>query len=106
MFNIPMAHTSDQFICPICETAIVTNPSHDALTDTTSYDCERCGNYRLRELLLTRLSQEQHWPETRAGLMLALSKPGLVRKRHLETEQDVLDAIIDLSRPLDEGDSE
>lgn len=82
--------------CPLCDSHRVTIAG-DATGHTTDYECNCCGTYRFNDDLLSRMSVEQYWEQTRKRLALALQRDVLCNRR-FDTEQDIGVTIGDLDK--------
>ena len=86
--------------CPLCDSHATRE--FDDPTSTFHFDCEKCGEYKFYEILFTTMRAAQHWEQTRKRLAEALSKPGVVKDRVFEEEIDIVAAIGDYDRAIQE----
>jgi len=82
--------------CPLCGTVAKVL---DIPTLMARCDCLFCGQFTFSIDLFRRVRElhPDHWVRTKTDIAKALHQ-GVVKKRHLETEIDIQNAIGDLSR--------
>ena len=84
--------------CPLCDSHAT--EKFDGPTSTLHFHCEKCGEYRISDILLAMMLTEHHWEQMRKRLGLALQR-GVVRNRVFNHEQDIMNAMGELNRATD-----